>query len=320
MSVVKQMFAVLVTVGVVSSLALAATYTFTQPRIEQNILRELQESILKVLPDAETYETSFELTEQSFAGLRNEGMQADIIAKLEELKDQEYAPEEKFVSAVEAAIGKEQVDQYKKVILKHVQVYYRGFNEQKQFVGYAFATEGSGFQGNIGMIVGIEPDLDTLLGVRVLSQVETPGLGAKIASEVFKLKEESFVELGEKNVPANILAELKSLKGRKYTDEEKLLEELEKTIGGDETERYDSLILVHTAEGFQYQFSGLKLDLPASKITPGSDIHNFIIYVKNMEPDDPNEIQAITGATISSKAVVDILNQSLTRFQIIVEN
>jgi len=36
-----------------------------------------------------------------------------------------------------------------------------------------------------------------------------------------------------------------------------------------------------------------------------------IIYVKNSKPSKDNEIQAITGATISSKSVVNILNTNI---------
>lgn len=36
-----------------------------------------------------------------------------------------------------------------------------------------------------------------------------------------------------------------------------------------------------------------------------------IVYVKNEKPSKDNEIQAITGATISSKAVVNILNTNI---------
>jgi electron transport complex protein RnfG len=121
---------------------------------------------------------------------------------------------------------------------------YKGFTEQKELVGYAFIAEGSGFQGNIRMIVGINPGLDTLLGLNVLEQSETPGLGGNIVRE-----------------------------------------------------------------SFQNQFSGLKL--AASE--------NFVSYVKNVTPQNPGEIQAITGATISSKAVVNILNNSIAELRKIVK-
>jgi Na+-translocating ferredoxin:NAD+ oxidoreductase subunit G len=40
-----------------------------------------------------------------------------------------------------------------------------------------------------------------------------------------------------------------------------------------------------------------------------------IAWVKGTPPSAPNEIQAITGATISSKAVVDILNGGMNRLR-----
>jgi electron transport complex protein RnfG len=38
-------------------------------------------------------------------------------------------------------------------------------------------------------------------------------------------------------------------------------------------------------------------------------------WVKGIEPDNPNEIQAITGATISSKAVVAIINEGIGKMK-----
>lgn len=49
---------------------------------------------------------------------------------------------------------------------------------------------------------------------------------------------------------------------------------------------------------FMVQFAGVKLS-PA------------ITYVKNAKPSKSNEIEAITGATISSAAVVDIINNGI---------
>ena len=51
-------------------------------------------------------------------------------------------------------------------------------------------------------------------------------------------------------------------------------------------------------DDFKSQFKGLK-SLPA------------ITYVKNKKPGKPNEIRAITGATVSSSAVVSILNEEI---------
>ncbi len=49
---------------------------------------------------------------------------------------------------------------------------------------------------------------------------------------------------------------------------------------------------------FRKQFNGLSVTHP-------------IEYVKNQKPSEPYEIEAITGATISSRAVVNILNKRI---------
>ena len=46
-----------------------------------------------------------------------------------------------------------------------------------------------------------------------------------------------------------------------------------------------------------------------SKQFSGLSITNDIEYIKNKKPEEPNQVEAITGATISSRAVVNILNQ-----------
>ena len=57
-----------------------------------------------------------------------------------------------------------------------------------------------------------------------------------------------------------------------------------------------------TTEKFESQFKGLKA---SPEIT----------YVKNKKPTKPNEIEAITGATISSRAVVSILNEKIKKLK-----
>jgi len=102
-----------------------------------------------------------------------------------------------------------------------------------KLLGYAFLAEGNGYQGTISLMVGIEPDFNTLVGMEVLDSQETPGLGQEIASDKF-----------------------------------------------------------------ESQFKGLKT---SPEIT----------YIKNAKPSKPNEIEAITGATISSRAVCTILNEKI---------
>ena len=51
-------------------------------------------------------------------------------------------------------------------------------------VGYAFMTDGKGYGGKIGILVGLETNR-ALRGIRVIAHQETPGLGAKITDTGF---------------------------------------------------------------------------------------------------------------------------------------
>ncbi|HJN02651.1 MAG TPA: FMN-binding protein [Nitrospinota bacterium] len=112
---------------------------------------------------------------------------------------------------------------------------YQGLDDKNNPVGIAFEAEGNGFQAKIVMMVGIDNQFKKLKGMKVLYQIETPGLGNKI--------------------------------------------------------EFDD---------FRNQFKGLS-------------VKPQIGYVKNKKPDKPNEIQAITAATISSVAVVKILNKEIKK-------
>ena len=89
---------------------------------------------------------------------------------------------------------------------------------------------GPGYQANIKLMVGLQTDLTKLKGMKVLEQLETPGLGNFIGDDFF-----------------------------------------------------------------QDQFRGL-------------EFRPKIEYIKNRKPEKPNQIQALTGATISSKAVAKNIN------------
>lgn len=131
-------------------------------------------------------------------------------------------------------------ERYKKLELGE-KVFYIGCTKGEKELGVAFLAEGNGFQGKISMLVGMNMSMDTILAIKVLEQVETPGLGTKIVDD-----------------PSNP-------EDRKW---------------------------------FTNQFKGLRA-LPE------------ITYVKNEKPSSPGQIQAITGATISSRSVVEILNSTI---------
>ena len=170
-----QMISVLTIVGLVSGAVLVFTYKYANPLILDNQKSEMEGSIFKIFPEADTYDK-------------------DII-------------EDNVVFRVKDKSGK--------------------------LLGYAFLAEGNGYQGVIKMMAGIEPDLETLVGIEILESQETPGLGQEITQDEFKA-----------------------------------------------------------------QFKGLTT---SPEIT----------YVKNKPPERPNEIQAVTGATVSSSAVVSILNEKI---------
>jgi len=108
-------------------------------------------------------------------------------------------------------------------------------------VGIAFEAVGNGFQGKISIMVGISTDFSKINGIKILEQIETPGLGTKIVVDPTNKKDPFW---------------------------------------------------------FSNQFKDLTT-VPAIEV------------VKNVKPSKSTEIQAITGATISSKAVVTILNNQI---------
>jgi electron transport complex protein RnfG len=59
-----------------------------------------------------------------------------------------------------------------------------GLDEKNAAVGYVLNVAAVGYSGKIEAIVGIDGQFN-VTGVKVLSQTETPGLGAKIARDAF---------------------------------------------------------------------------------------------------------------------------------------
>ncbi|MBI5237219.1 MAG: RnfABCDGE type electron transport complex subunit G [Deltaproteobacteria bacterium] len=145
--------------------------------------------------------------------------------KEKELKEAIFVvlPEAKDFKLLEKTVGGELITVYK------------GVDAIGNPVGIAFKADGGGFQGNIGIMVGLNLDYLKLKGIKILDQVETPGLGNRIGEPEF--------------------------------------------------------------EG---QFKGV-------------EISPKVEYIKNRKPEKPNQIKAITGATISSDAVVKNINNAVKK-------
>jgi len=109
-------------------------------------------------------------------------------------------------------------------------------------LGYAVRLETQGYGGTIIMLVGLSEDAQTIRGLSIVEQVETPGLGGNI-----------------------------------------------------------------TREDFREQFEGL-------------DATEQLSYVKNIEPDpSENQVQALSGATITSGAIVSGINAQLDEARRIIQ-
>jgi len=67
-------------------------------------------------------------------------------------------------------------DEYKTGLLKGEE-YYKAYSSGR-LLGYALFADGNGYAGNIEMLIGIDVD-GKITGLEVLSQSETPGLGAR---------------------------------------------------------------------------------------------------------------------------------------------
>lgn len=64
--------------------------------------------------------------------------------------------------------------------------YYISKNKDKGSV--VFTAEGPGLWSTIEVLIGVYPDLEQMLWLKVLAQAETPGLGGRIAEEEFQAR------------------------------------------------------------------------------------------------------------------------------------
>jgi Na+-translocating ferredoxin:NAD+ oxidoreductase subunit G len=112
-----------------------------------------------------------------------------------------------------------------------------------EIIALAFEASGGGYQSELVLMIGVSSDFSEIKGVKILSQLETPGLGTKIEED-----------------PAN----------------------------------------KENPGWFTAQFKGIKTQPQ-------------ITYIKNAKAEKDTEIEAITGATISSVAIVKILNEHIEK-------
>ncbi len=122
---------------------------------------------------------------------------------------------------------------------------YRAMDADGAQVGWVVPADGPGFADKIEVLVGLDTKAETITGLYVLSQKETPGLGNKIT---FK-----------RNKP------------------------------GDKPLYLDNF--------------------------PGKDATKPLEVVKRPAKPDTNEVEAVTGATVSSKSVTKAINTTLNELR-----
>lgn len=62
---------------------------------------------------------------------------------------------------------------------------YKGLNTEGRIVGYAYIAEGKGYSSTIKVVVGTDTE-GNIVGIKILSQSETPGLGNRITDPNFQ--------------------------------------------------------------------------------------------------------------------------------------
>jgi electron transport complex protein RnfG len=141
-----------------------------------------------------------------------------------------------------------------------------GTDETGTIVGYASIGKAMGYSDTIEILVGVRPDLERIIAVEILSQYETPGLGAKV-------------------------------------DEVKSDETLWSALAGVFSGEAGKAARSAEEPWFQAQFREKALE-----------------QLEVVKRKDPERIQAITAATISSKAATEAVQTALKRIQKVVGN
>lgn len=67
--------------------------------------------------------------------------------------------------------------------LRTVEQIYPGYDASGRLVGYAIPAEEPGFQDLVRLIFGYDPGTKRILGMKVMENLETPGLGSRIATD-----------------------------------------------------------------------------------------------------------------------------------------
>lgn len=215
--------------------------------------------------------------------------------------------------------------------------YYQGYRrpDTTDFVGYVVKAAGKGYSSTVETVVGVSP-AGRITGLKVTQQLETPGLGTRIV-EVKSTKTvlDALKELAGKSKPPMVTVELKDSAGTTRSIEVELKDQ--DVCGGLETlvATRDTAGVVAAAGGALgmspadsaevfsdpaqvFNLADEVLNQVRAGATPwflkqfiGKGEANLVVVTEQTE----TQIQAITGATISSTAVTKSVGEALRRLE-----
>ncbi|TVM00345.1 MAG: hypothetical protein CV087_14545 [Candidatus Brocadia sp. WS118] len=166
---------------------------------------------------------------------------------------------------------------------------YKGQDAGGQLIGYAACGEAQGYSSRIKVMVGMDPYLEKIIGINILAQNETPGLGTKM------------IEVESTSTLWSVIF------GRELTTIDWDSEEAWQLPMFRQPERMKKFGLLKKEKKnqpwFQQQFK--------------QKTCNQLIVAK---VKDDEKITAITGATISTKAVVNAVQDAIQKIKNIVQS
>ncbi len=89
---------------------------------------------------------------------------------------------------------------------------YAVFDAQQQLLGFAIKAQGMGYQDTIQLLYGYAPEHEAIIGIKILSSRETPGLGDRIGKEKTFLKNFERLSVALTRDKGNIINRIESVK------------------------------------------------------------------------------------------------------------
>ena len=95
---------------------------------------------------------------------------------------------------------------------------YAVYDEQQELLGFAIKAQGMGYQDTIQLLYGYAPQQQALVGIKILSSRETPGLGDRIGKDPQFLRNFEQLALMLSDDNSRILHSIESVKAGKKTE------------------------------------------------------------------------------------------------------